>query len=64
MSLQVGQNVSDTVSPLDKLLLERQAECWLTLNKTLTTSAVTTALPGECLLFISGWSDSRYEGRT
>jgi hypothetical protein len=45
MALQVGQNVTDTVSPLDKLLLERQEECWQILNKTFSTAA-----PGKSVL--------------
>jgi hypothetical protein len=49
MAFQVGQNISDTVSPLDKLLLERQEECWLMLNNTYTTSAMTTAGQGKVL---------------
>jgi hypothetical protein len=48
MTLQVGQNISDTVSPLDKLLLERQEECWLMLNKTFSTAA-----PGKAGLLCS-----------
>jgi hypothetical protein len=47
MALQVLQNVSDTVSPLDKMLLERQEECWLMLNKTFTPISITTAAPGK-----------------
>jgi hypothetical protein len=60
--LQLGQNTSDTVSPLDKLLSEKQTECWLMLNNTLTTSAITTAPPGKCRLFTgrSGKSMTAY----
>jgi hypothetical protein len=54
MALQTGQNISDTVSPLDKLLQERQEECWVMLNRTFTTVA-----PGKSLgargLVLSLW---------
>jgi hypothetical protein len=47
MELQVLQNISDTVSPLDKMLLERKEECWMMLNKTFVATSVTTAAPGK-----------------
>ena len=53
--LQLEQNTSDTVSPLDKLLLERQVECLLMLNNSLPTSDITAAPPGKCRLFTCCW---------
>lgn len=47
MELQVLQNISDTVSPLDKMLLERKEECWLMLNKTFVATSVSTTAPGK-----------------
>jgi hypothetical protein len=47
MELQVLQNISDTVSPLDKMLLERKEECWLMLNKTFVATSITTTAPGK-----------------
>jgi hypothetical protein len=62
MELQVVQNISDTVSPLDKMLLERKEECWLMLNKTFVTTSVTTTAPGKtqlAFLYIDSLVSSR-----
>lgn len=59
--LQLGQNTSDTVSPLDKLLLERQVECLLMLNNTLPSSAITTTPAGKCRISLVDGQEM-YEG--
>ncbi|XP_023706761.1 calcitonin gene-related peptide type 1 receptor isoform X2 [Cryptotermes secundus] len=54
---EILQNISDTVSPLDKMLLERKEECWLMLNKTFVATSVSTTAPGLfCPGTFDGWS--------
>ncbi|XP_069700680.1 calcitonin gene-related peptide type 1 receptor isoform X2 [Periplaneta americana] len=55
--MKVAQNVSDTESPLDKIILERQEACWMMLNRTSTTQTITATVAGLfCPGTFDGWS--------